>query len=119
MRGPPFVPAHGYPLSIITNILKNKPAVENIPCPEELVGIFFKWTEPSVTSFDFACLPYVNGVTEPLQRLLITMEFEVVSRPYRNPQQEFPSPKFRPPSRLLVSSAAVIRVVTQRFSPVA
>jgi len=60
LRGPRFVPTHGYPLSIITNILKNKPAVENILCPEELVG-------------------------------------RSVSRPYRKPQQEFPSPKFRPP----------------------
>ena len=31
---------------------------------------FFKWAEPPVTSFDIDCLPYTNGVTEPLQRLL-------------------------------------------------
>jgi len=70
---------NGYPLSIITNILKNKPAVENISSPEELVGMFFKWAEPGVTSFDFACLSYINGVTEPLQRFdFVTMEFELL-----------------------------------------
>ena len=57
---------NGYPPSIINNILKNKPAVETIPLPEELVGLFFKWAEPSVTSFDSACLPYINRTTSKI-----------------------------------------------------
>ena len=61
--------ANGYPQSIISNILKKKRATETLPSPEEMVGLFFKWVEPPET-FDFACLPYINGLTEPLKRLL-------------------------------------------------
>ena len=92
--------ANGYPQSIISNILKKKRATETIPSPEELVGMFFKWVEPSETSFDLACLPYINGLTEPLQRLLRNNGIRVVTRPHRTLRQEFPSPKFRPPSYL-------------------
>ena len=92
--------ANGYPQSIISNILKKKRATETIPSPEELVGMFFKWVEPSETSFDLACLPYINGLTEPLQRLLRNNGIHVVTRPHRTLHQEFPSPKFRPPSHL-------------------
>jgi len=59
--------ANCYPQSIISNILKKKRAMETIPSPEELVGTFNKWVEPS---FDLACLPYINGLTEALQRIL-------------------------------------------------
>lgn len=41
---------NGYPLSIISNILKKKHSTERIPTPEELVGMFFKWAKPSNTS---------------------------------------------------------------------
>ena len=58
--------ANGYPQSIISNILKKKKrATETLPSPEEMVGLFFKWVEPPET-FDFACLPYINGLNEPL-----------------------------------------------------
>ena len=60
--------------------------------------MFFKWVEPSETSFDLACLPYINGLTEPLQRLLRNNGIRVVTRSHRTLHQEFPSPKFRPPS---------------------
>ena len=44
-----------------------------------------------------ACLPYFRGITEPLTRLL---RKNVVTRPHKTLQQEFPSPKFRPPIEL-------------------
>ena len=47
-----------------------------------------------------ACLPYVRGVTEPLTRLLRKNGINVVTRPHKTLQQEFPSPKFRPPTEL-------------------
>lgn len=58
---------------------------EITPSPEE-VGTFFKWADPSDSNRDFAVLPYINGLTEPLARLLReTTEFELqvdLSRPY-------------------------------------
>ena len=39
--------SNGYPSATISNILKKKSTSEVIPSPEELVGMFFKWTEPS------------------------------------------------------------------------
>ena len=94
--------ANGYPSSIISNILKKKkkPPTQTIPTPEELVGLFFKWTDPLNTSPDFACIPYINGLTEPLTRLLRNNGIRVVTKPHRTLQQEFPSPKFRPPIEL-------------------
>ena len=47
--------ANGYPPPVISNILKKKNTTETIPSPEELVGMFFKWAEPSNTHPDFAC----------------------------------------------------------------
>ncbi len=60
--------ANGYPKSIISNILKKKRTTETIPSPEELVGLFFKWVEPSET-FDLACLPYTMASPNRLRRL--------------------------------------------------
>lgn len=63
-----------------------KPPLEITPSPEELVVTFFKWADPSDSNRDFAVLPYINGSTEPLARLLReTAEFELqvdLSRPY-------------------------------------
>ena len=42
----------------------------NLP-PEELVGMFFNYlVEPSESRKSFASLPYTEGVTEPLTRVL-------------------------------------------------
>ena len=59
--------ANGYLPIVISNILKKKSAPTTHP-PEELVSMFFKWADPSDTSLGFACLPYINGLTEPLTR---------------------------------------------------
>ena len=65
--------------------LRKKRAMGTISSPEELVGMSFKWVEPSETSFDLACLPYINGLTEPLQRLLRNNGIRTVTRPQQNP----------------------------------
>ena len=59
--------------------------------------MFFKWADPSNTSLDFACIPYINGLTEPLTRPLRNNGIRFVTKPHRTLQQEFPSPKFRSP----------------------
>ena len=92
--------ANGYPRSITSNIFKRKPPTQTTPSPEEFVGMLFKWVDPSNTTFDFACLSYISGLTEPLTRLLHNSGIRVVTKPHTTLQQHFPSPKFRPPSHL-------------------
>ena len=78
-----------------TLLKKNSP--ETIPSPKELIGMFFKWAEPSNTRPNFACIYYISGLTEPLSRLLRNNGIRVVTKPHKTLQQEFPSPKIRPP----------------------
>ena len=47
-----------------------------------------------------ACLPYVRGITEPFTHLFRKNVINVVTRPHKTLQREFPSPKFRPPIEL-------------------
>ena len=65
------------------------------PTPEELVGMFFKWAEPT-NRRNFAVLPYITGIKEPLTRILKLPDIQVTSRPVKTLQQHFPIPKFRP-----------------------
>ena len=58
---------------------------------------FFKWAAPQENSNSFAVLPFINGVTQPLTRILRRHDIQVVKKPLKTLQQEFPSPKFRPP----------------------
>ena len=62
--------SNGYRSETISKILKKKSTSEAIPSPEELVGMFFKWTERPDSQNGFAVLPYIKGVTEPLTRIL-------------------------------------------------
>ena len=86
-----------YPKSFISNILKKKPPPETTPSPEELVGMFFRWADPPNSYRSFAVLPYIKGLTEPLTRLLRNKGIQTTSRPLKTLQQEFVSPKSRPP----------------------
>ena len=83
---------------LISNILKKKSTSEVIPSPQELVGMFFKWTDPPDSQNGFAILPYIKGVTEPLTRILNNNGIQTTTRPVKTVQQEFASPKSRPPS---------------------
>ena len=85
--------------NVISNILKKKSSTQrtnSIPAPEELVCMFFKWAAPSDFS-NYAVLSYINGISQPLTRLLKKHDIRVVSKPFKTLQQAFPSPKSRPP----------------------
>ena len=90
--------SNGYPSATISKILKKKSTSEAIPSPEELVGMFFKWTDPPDSQIGFAVLPYIKGVSEPLTRILNNNGIRATTRPVKTLQQEFASPKSRPPS---------------------
>ena len=45
--------SNGYPSATISKILKKKSTSEAIPSPEELVGMFFKWTDPPDSQIGF------------------------------------------------------------------
>ena len=53
--------------------------------------------EPQENSNGFAVPPLINGVTQPLTRILRKHDIRVVNKPFKTLQQEFRSPKFRPP----------------------
>ena len=61
--------------------------------------MFFKWAIPS-DFINYAVLPYINGISQPLTRLLQKHDVRVVSKPFKTLPQEFPSPKSRPPIEL-------------------
>ena len=60
--------------------------------------MFFRWTDPPDSQNGFAVLPYIKGVTEPLTRILNNNGIRATTRPVKSLQQEFASPKSRPPS---------------------
>ena len=85
--------SNGYPSATISKILKKKSTPEAIPSPEELVGMFFRLTEPPDSQNGFAVLPYIKGVTEPLTRILNNNGIRATTtRPVKTLQQEFASP---------------------------
>ena len=90
--------SNGYPSATISNILKKTSTPEIIPSPEELVGMFFRLIDPPDPQNGFAVLPYIKGVTEPLTRILNKNGIRATIRPVKTLQQEFVSPKSRPPS---------------------
>ena len=57
--------------------------------------MLFKCVEPT-NRRNFAVLPYIKGITEPLKRILKEHDIQVTSRPIKTLQQHFPIPKFRP-----------------------
>ena len=61
--------------------------------------MFFKWAIPS-DFINYAVLPDINGISQPLTRLLQKHDVRVVSKPFKTLPQEFPSPKSRPPIEL-------------------
>ena len=63
-----------------------------IPKPEELVREFFGSVDPHVTSSGYTVPYYIEGLTEPLSRVLRKYVF---NKPVRALQQDFPSFKDR------------------------
>ena len=50
----------------------------------------------SQNNSSYAVLPYINGSTEPLKRLLKRHDIRTTTKPLRTFEQHFPSPKDRP-----------------------
>ena len=92
--------SNGYPSKFIYDVQTKKLQSSTVPSPEELVGMFFKLVDPTMSRNSFASLPYIKGVTEPLIRVLKKHEITVVNKPLKTRQQEFPIPKSRPPLTL-------------------
>ena len=92
--------SNGYPSKFIYDVQTKKSQSSTVPSPEELVGMFFKLVDPTMSRNSFASLPYIKGVTEPLTRVLKKHEITVVNKPLKMLQQEFPIPKSRPPLTL-------------------
>ena len=90
--------SNGYPSKFISSIKTRllKKATDVVPIPEELVGQFFALVEPPTPRSGYAVLPYINGLTEPLTRILKKHEIKVFNKPLKTLQQEFRSPKDRP-----------------------
>lgn len=75
--------ANNYPSFVISNTLKwklSKPPTHVIHSPEDLVCMFFKRVEPQENSNGFAILPFMNGVTQPLTRILRKHDIRVVNK---------------------------------------
>ena len=49
------------------------------PSPEELVHVFFEKVVPNIN--EYAVLPYIRGLTEPLKRPLKCCDIKVISKP--------------------------------------
>ena len=58
-------------------------------------SMFFKWAEPTNRP-NFAILPYIKGITEPLTRIPNDYDMQVTNKPIKTLKQSFPVPKFRP-----------------------
>ena len=78
--------SNGYPMKVITDVQKRQRKTEMIPEPEELVRQLFVAVDPPVTSSGYAVVPYTNGLTEPLTRVLRKY---TINKPTRKLQQDF------------------------------
>jgi hypothetical protein len=58
--------------------------------PEELVKEFFDLVEQQ-SSYSYAVLPYIKGLTEPLKRLLKPHNIRMTTKPLYTLEQSFPS----------------------------
>ena len=73
--------SNGYPEKIAADVIRKKArSPPPTPTPEELVGMFFKWAEPTNRRNFCAVLPYIKGITEPLTRILKEHDIQVTSR---------------------------------------
>ena len=87
---------NGYPQKLISNLIVKHKRKKITPSPEELVRTFFESIERTPQHNGYAVLPYIKGVTEPLQRTLSKYDVKVFTKPMKTLQHEFPSVKHRP-----------------------
>ena len=88
---------NGYPKKFLQQVEHKRVMQQNrTPSPEELVRLFFDSVETK-TNYNYAVLPYIKGLTEPLKRILKPYDIRVTTKPLRTLEQIFPSTKDRPP----------------------
>ena len=88
--------SNGYPKIFLDEVEKRRARkTEFVPFLEGLVRVFFKNVVPKNNS-SYAVLLYINGLTEPLKRLLKRHDIRTTTKPLRTLEQHFPSPKDRP-----------------------
>ena len=88
---------NGYSTKFLDEVqCKKRFKEQHKPSPEEMVKKFFEKVDPK-PNINYAVLPYIKGLTEPLKRILNSYDIRVTSRPVSAPQQLFPSVKDRPP----------------------
>ena len=87
---------NGYPQKIIKEVIE-KQTRETTPDPEDVVGIFFRWVDPSPANSGYAVLPDIRGLTEVLSRTLRKHDINVYNKPLTTLGNAFRSPKYRHP----------------------
>ena len=86
---------NGYPRNFIREVERKRMVTQGATLsPEELVCVFFERVEQNTN--EYAVLPYIRGLTEPLKRLLKRYDIKVISKLLRTLNQMLPSPKDRP-----------------------
>jgi len=101
--------SNGYPIKIVADVIRKKARPPPpTPTPEELVGMFFKWAEPT-NRRNFAVLPYIKGIMEPLTRILKEHNIQATSRPVKTLQQHFPILSFDLPKMTSAMSSIKFR----------
>ena len=69
--------SNGYPTKFINDVYKRLKTNKETAAPEELVREFFALVDPPTTSRNYAVLPYIKGLTEPLTRVLRNFDIRV------------------------------------------
>ena len=68
---------NGYPRNFVREVERKRMLTQDVtPSQEELVRVFFESVEPSTK--EYAVLPYIRGLTEPLKRLLKHYDIKVI-----------------------------------------
>ena len=71
---------NGYPRNFIREVERKRMLTQDVtPSQEELVRVFFESVEPSTK--EYAVLPYIRGLTEPLKRLL--KHYDIISSHFK------------------------------------
>ena len=80
---------NGYPKISLDKVEKRRvKKTEFVPSPEELARIFFENVEQESNS-SYAVHPYINGLTEPLKRLLKRSGIRTATKALRTLEQHF------------------------------
>ena len=69
----------------LTSSRRNFPNHPHMPSlhQKNLFACFFKWAAPLENSNSYAVLPFINGVTQPLTRILRRHEIQVINKPLK------------------------------------